>query len=309
MERYKVNASSLWLRSTPSKVSDDNQILRLMRDELVEVTDTADSTWYKVRTLRPTVSEGYSSSQYLIKATDDTDNMISSVTTPIHLKKGSRAERANRLSYASPLSENGLPIMNNSSVESKIQSMQAIVSYLKVDSSLRYLKTKTATYCNIYAYDYCYLTQAFLPRVWWNDSALKELLAGHSIALGSNRVHEVRANDIFRWLTEWGDDFGWKRVYDLDELQQQVNLGKAGIISGRHVNANQSGHISCVIPESAAYTAKRINGKVLCPLGSQAGSNNFQLNNTKAFQEYTWWISKRFADTGFWYYDGPIVPL
>jgi len=88
----------------------------------------------------------------------------------------------------------------------------------------------------------------------------------------------------------------------LDELQQQVNLGKTGIISGRQINANQSGYISCVIPESGSYSAKRINGKVLCPLGSQAGSNNFQFNNTKAFQEYTWWKSKRFADFGFWYY-------
>jgi hypothetical protein len=34
-----------------------------------------------------------------------------------------------------------------------------------VESSARYARTPTQTYCNVYVADYCYLAGVYLPRV------------------------------------------------------------------------------------------------------------------------------------------------
>ena len=60
------------------------------------------------------------------------------------------------------------------------RQLQALADWLGVESSERYARSATQTFCNVYAADYCYLAEAYLPRVWWTDSALLRLGAGES---------------------------------------------------------------------------------------------------------------------------------
>lgn len=200
-----------------------------------------------------------------------------------------------------------MPMMNNASITSRIESMHAVVSYLQVDKSMRYQKADGKTYCNVYAYDYCCLTGAYLPRVWWYDTALLQLKSGISLSakLGIS-VYELKANRLYDWLDKWGLIFGWQRTYDLDDLQAKVNEGTTGIICGKNRDDTRSGHICCVIPETGTYTANRANAKIICPLTSQAGSRNFQLNIDPKYRNYVWWKSSQMIQTGFWYWKSDV---
>ena len=48
-----------------------------------------------------------------------------------------------------------------------------------------------------------------LPRVWWTSSAIGRILAGHTVPVTyGTMVNEMRANNIFDWLEEYGASFG-----------------------------------------------------------------------------------------------------
>jgi hypothetical protein len=50
----------------------------------------------------------------------------------------------------------------------------------------RYKPIPNATFCNIYAHDYCHLAGVYLPRVWWSAAAIEKLAR----AKPSNRLSE-----------------------------------------------------------------------------------------------------------------------
>jgi hypothetical protein len=180
--------------------------------------------------------------------------------------------------------------------------MHAIVAYLAVEKSLRY-RPDVHTYCNIYAYDFCYLAGIFLPRVWWTQKSILKLQAGTPVlATYESTVLELSANSLFAWLTEWGDDFRWTRTYDLDDLQSNVNQGNVGVICAANIHPNSSGHICCVLPETPEHPAMRAGGKVICPLLSQAGRHNFSYYNNNS-----WWVrlAANYRGIGYWYCNYP----
>lgn len=297
MNNYSVIASALNIRSTPSSFNSGNIISRLKNQEEVTVTDATIADWYKIKTIqRNPALEGYVSSKYLQEITSAAVDSIGYLT-PVNLPPNSKSRRNNHDGFPFPLSEPDMPKMGNTTdLISRINTMHQIVNYLSVDTSERY-KRDDHTYCNIYAYDYTYLCGVFLPRVWWTDKSLIELKEGKTLSPKYEiTVDEMNANGLFDWLEMWGDNFGWTRTYDLDELQNKINEGKVGVISGHNINPRNSGHICCVLPEKDNLVATRVGGKVTCPLLSQAGARNLRYYNNNR-----WWFLKQIKDFGFWY--------
>jgi len=297
MSNYTVIASTLNIRSTPSSLNSGNIITRLKNREEVAVTDSAIAEWYKIKTIqRNPVIDGYVSSKYLQEITSPVTDAIGYLT-PVNLLPNSKSRRNNHDGFPFPLSEPDMPRMGSTTdAISRINIMHQVVNYLAVDTSERY-KRDEHTYCNIYAFDYTYLCGAFLPRVWWTDKSLIELKEGINLSPKyETTVDEMSANGLFDWLERWGENFGWTRTYDLDELQTKINEGEVGVISGHNLNSRNSGHICCVIPEKDNLVATRVGGKVTCPLLSQAGAKNLRYYNNNR-----WWFLKQIKTFGFWY--------
>lgn len=300
MGNYVVKANLLNLRSTPFSGNTGNIIAILKNEEVVSVTNDSNPQWYKVSCInRRPVIDGYAASQYLKPADDASTTPAVKFLDPVYLKPNPLSRRDNHGAWQYPLSEPDMPETQISdTVINRVNSMHQIVQYLAVDRSVRYQRD-LHTYCNIYACDYCYLSGVFLPRVWWRDKSLLDLQQGKMANPVYNiTVDEINANGLFSWLEQWGEEYNWKRTYDLDELQNKVNEGRPGVICAANINPAESGHICVVIPENGDKTATRDAGKIVCPLLSQAGAINMQYyNNNK------WWIrlASRFRDTGFWY--------
>lgn len=180
------------------------------------------------------------------------------------------------------------------------EELAAIIAWLDVEKSShkRYQPTAGQTFCNIYAHDYCHFAGVYLPRVWWTPGALLALQAGDEVApLIGATVNEVRANDLFRWLRDFGPDFGWRQTGTLDKLQDIANQGGVALIVARRKIEGRSGHIVPVVPETADARARRgPDGAVLSPLQSQAGASNFRYGHGRS----GWWRDDKFAEFAFW---------
>ncbi|SAL30947.1 hypothetical protein AWB67_01294 [Caballeronia terrestris] len=178
--------------------------------------------------------------------------------------------------------------------------LAAIIAWLAVDDPAhqRYQPHSGLTFCNIYAHDYCHLAGVYLPRVWWTGKALTLLAQGKPVEpLYGDTIAEVRANDLFRWLRDFGIPFGWRQTGTLTKLQQAANQGGIGIIVARRKEDGKSGHIVMVVPETQEQTARRgADGEVTAPLQSQAGASNFQYGRGRA----NWWNGEEFAESAFW---------
>jgi hypothetical protein len=201
---------------------------------------------------------------------------------------------------AHSLNESGQPGRTGTTPEELRAQLATIIDWLAVDKPAhkRYQPTTNSTFCNIYAHDYCHLAGVYLPRVWWSAAAIEKLAQGKTVQpLLGNTIDEQRANDLFRWLRDFGMRFGWRQTGSLTKLQQEVNQGAIGVIVARRKNDGLSGHIAVVVPETDDHSAKRdANGEVTAPLQSQAGRNNFRYGNGGT----NWWKGQQFAESAFW---------
>jgi hypothetical protein len=203
---------------------------------------------------------------------------------------------------AHSLNEPDQPGRKGTTPQELCAELAAIIDYLAVDKSThkRYKPTSNATFCNIYAHDFCHLAGIYLPRVWWQESAIEKLLSGQSVApLIESTIREMRANDLFRWLKNFGLRFGWRQTGTLDKLQQAANQGGVGLIVALRKVEGLSGHIVIIPPETDEHRAVRSGGVVTKPLQSQAGSVNFRYDTSGL----NWWKSDKFADSAFWIHD------
>lgn len=167
-----------------------------------------------------------------------------------------------------------------------------VIAYLNVVKSKRYQPRKGATYCNIFAYDYCYLMNKYLPRVWWVPGAVDLFLQGKTPkAKYGETVLEQNANSLHFWLKRYGSQFGWKEG-DVDTVQSKVNEGAVGVICAVRRNKRQPGHISVVVPETEHYKATRKDDKVVIPLQCQAGVVNFNYQSG----HWPWWREDAYSD-------------
>jgi hypothetical protein len=219
------------------------------------------------------------------------------VTMP--LRPGTTIKRTQEAN-AHSLNEAGQPGRQGATADELRAELGRIIDWLAVDkpSHKRYQPRAPATFCNIYCHDYCSLAGAYLPRVWWTSRALIDLSHGKSVeALIGNTIAEMRANDLFRWLREFGPSFGWRQTGTLTKLQQAVNQGAVGLIAARRKEDGRSGHIVAVVPEAGSERARRdASGEVTAPLQSQAGVTNFRYGTGKP----NWWKGEQFAESAFW---------
>lgn len=208
-----------------------------------------------------------------------------------------RTEAANALS----LNEPGQPVRSSSPEAAVLKKeLLAIADWLNVEkvAHKRYQPLSGATFCNIYAHDFCHLAAVYLPRVWWTQPAIAKLAAGQVVQpLYGNTIEEIRANNLLRWLKDFGDNFGWRQTGDLTKLQNAANLGAIALIIARRKEEGKSGHVTMVLPENNVVNAKRdSSGNVTSPVQSQAGRINFKMRNDKA----GWWLGSEFAEYSFW---------
>lgn len=201
---------------------------------------------------------------------------------------------------AHSLNEDGQPTRRGQDADTLRAEIAKIVDWLAVDklSHARYRPRSGATFCNIYAHDFCHLAGAYLPRVWWSPRALIDLQAGKRVEpLIGDTIFEMRANDLFRWLRDFGPEFGWRRTGTATKLQQEANQGAIGLIVALRKIEHRSGHIAVVVPETEDERARRdASGEVTSPLISQAGVRNFRYGHGSA----RWWTQEQFADSAFW---------
>lgn len=183
------------------------------------------------------------------------------------------------------------------SAATRVSQLTDIVAWLDAPNSPRYQPALGATYCNVYAADFCYLASAYLPRVWWTNSALIQIAQGAAVpVLYADTVREMRADDLFAWLCDMGPRFGWTRVFDATALQNAANAGGIGLICADRKAAGRAGHISVVVPEVDGHQAVRdADGHVVQPLQSQAGARNYRYGSAGP----SWWMSDDFIDRGF----------
>jgi predicted chitinase len=317
---HRVSATSLNFRSSPGvpRVKSKNRIGSLgIGKEVVMVKDAGNPPWVQIRTLyKGVLREGYVSGKYLEaipgaaatglevpeKAPVVSPAPPAFAIKPSHLRENrTDITRARDGGRAYPLGEPGRPARTASTPQKKAEQLIEIVNYLDSAkrSHKRYQPKSSTTYCNIYAFDYCYLAGVFLPRTWWTDSALARLRNGEDVEVvyGNSITREMNANMLHNWFEDYGANFGWHNEVDLDSLQTAANEGEVCIIVAQRRDTGQSGHIVAVAPEHDGFRAK-VNraGEVLQPVESQAGSRNFKFKVGNSH----WWQQDKFRSYGFW---------
>lgn len=301
-EIYKVGDNApmgLNLRVAPNRDSAQVAVIP-MGGEVKKLADSSAPKWWQVSArINETEMNGFVNNTFLKKVAGFVEPEAVRSIVSVHLTRTSPVTRRNR-AWAFALNESGRPTRDTTaSPENKVRSLTRIIEWLDVENTnnVRYKPTSTSTYCNIYAYDYCYLAGVYLPRVWWTSRALIDLSAGRDVRpVYGETVHELNANSLYRWFREFGTTFGWRRTASIDEMQNAANNGQAVIVSAPNRVPNRSGHICAVVPETSAQRAVRSGGIVTKPLQSQAGARNFR------YRTDTWWLrlSSTFLEYGYW---------
>jgi hypothetical protein len=294
-KEYVVTASVLNIREE-AEIADGNELGQLPQGHRVRfVAEADDPKWWRVRaTLDDEEVVGFVAHEYLA------DAAAFAAVPAAQLQLNRAVTRTNkRWPYA--LNEPGAPTRHAGSANA-VAEIAAIIDWLDSQNSdhVRYWpKPHSDTYCNIYAYDYCYLSGVYLPRVWWKRDALRDLQKGKPVVADyGTTVSEQSANALFDWLANWSADFGWTREQDLTKAQQAANEGKVVVMSGKKRNLKKAGHITAIVPEAGAHQALRDqDGKVTVPLQSQAGRNNHRYHHND------WGTNDSWRARGVWVHD------
>lgn len=306
--RMRVTAPELFLRRVPT-TRDNVPIARMKEGQVVRVLGEAAPPWVRVRaTLAGGEAIGFASARFLAPADALSPGVADAalLVPPPAVAAGSppavhfrehdpESRRISTAKRAQPLGETDRPT-RDAGADAAIRTAQlgTILDWLAAERSARYQRTEV-TFCNVYAADYCYLANAYLPRVWWNGTALRSIGAGAVPAVQyDTTVREMRADDLLAWLIEFGAAFGWRRVFDGSALQTAANEGGIGVICADRAMPGP-GHISIVVPETADAQAQRdADGHVVSPLQSQAGAENFRRRTTR-----DWWNDEIYRDRVF----------
>lgn len=297
-QKFRVNDKApqgLNLREAPGKESARKAVLP-MGHVVTKKAEASVAGWWEVSTtLQGANVEGFVNSRFLTPdASFDPPQAVSSIS-PVHLRTSQTIKRAGR-QYAFPLNETGQPTRNSGSApDARANQLTSIVNWLDVERKARYAPNSRHTYCNIYAYDYCYLASVYLPRVWWTSSALIKLRQGQAVQpVYGETVNEINANSLFVWLQEFGPSFGWNRTFDFTAMQQAANDGQVVVVCGQNRVPNRSGHITAIVPETNQQRASRSGATVSSPLQSQAGRSNHK------YMVRAWWQMNSIKTHGCW---------
>jgi hypothetical protein len=300
---HVVKALSLNLRSSPSPTAPRVAVLP-QGTPVTKVADASLAGWFEVdASLQGATAHGFLNASFLAPAgtTFPVVTPAGGAIPPADLGRTPSAKRDSRGSLAFGIGEPGRPGPAAANPGGSAAGIIAVIDFLDVGDTdhVRWQPTSSSTFCNVYCYDVCNIAGAYLPRVWWKPAALAKLRAGQQVDVKYDvTVFEIRANELFNWFGDFGADFGWSRVMDLDELQSAANAGKIGIIVAQRTELNRPGHIQVVAPEHGTHKASRTSsGKVKLPLQSNAGASTFTygfLGNS------AWWRAASFRDFAFW---------
>ena len=201
-----------------------------------------------------------------------------------------------------PIYDSTIPFRDMTNLSTKKQSYIKLIDKLDVENSIRYQRTIEDTYCNVYTFDYCYFSNVYVPTIWWTDEALQKVLDGEETkVIFGETVDHIYSSAIHDWFLQWGASFGWKRMFSVDEMQSLVNTnGGIGIICAKRREKGLSGHIVPVVPETDLHRAYRENGKVVYPLQSQAGKENY---NYFSEVRKDWWNDELYSSYVFFYHE------
>jgi hypothetical protein len=309
--QVNTNISSLRVRSAPriGAPATANVVAHLPDGHLVRAVSAAPvGNFRQIETsLNGANIQGFASTDFLAPAPQATDiPVVQPQSAPpttgivaVFMPPNGITKRT-QIADAHSLNEPNMPDREGTTPADLCAELAAIIAYLAVDkpSFKRYQPHDGLTFCNIYAHDYCHLAGVYLPRVWWTPGAIERLAQGQTVQpLIGQTIDEQRANDLFRWLRDFGPRFGWRQTGTLNDLQQGANQGATGIIVARRKEDGRSGHIVAVVPETQDQHAKRdATGAVIAPLQSQAGARNFQYGTSTL----NWWKGAEFAESAFW---------
>ena len=174
-------------------------------------------------------------------------------------------------------------------------NLHEIANWLNASKSRRYAPSENESFCNVYAYDFCYLSCVYLPRAVFSrpdENGRQELYS------------EYTSNQIVDWLEQKGKFFGWQKANSLTVLQEQANAGNVCLITARSKPGYEHGHISVVLPESNSILAQRVGENVQIPVQSMAGQQP-----KTCFVEEAWWIEERYQEPDYWFAAKPKTAL
>ena len=285
-DTFRVIATSLNLRSAPVKLP-DNILAVLSRGQIVErLSGARGAEFWRVRTnLNGVDAEGHVAAEFLTPVLE--------APAPGTVPAARLAE--NRPSSRRDAPPNAFPIGEADRPRCPPKSLADIADWMDVEHSRRYRPVPDGpTFCNIYAHDYCYLANVYLPRVWWNPAALADLLAGRQVSATTRTAHEMRANDI---------STGWTS-------SARASAGSGSSIPRRSRRPRTAVRSASSSPSAASWTgpgmsrwwsprpatiARRAErNRVIAPLQTQAGRQNFR-HGTSQF-----WMGSEFRQFAFW---------
>jgi hypothetical protein len=306
MATHVVSVAQLNLRLAPDSTK-KNVIATLAQGTPVDkIRNSGVAGWFEVSVVvAETKLRGHVNSRFLgpTSTTFPTGTATGGKLPAADLGPKTSEKRSVTGSRIHSIMESGKPGRPSSHSKGKAAGILRILDWLDVGKGahLRWQPTAGKTFCNIYVYDVADTAGCYVPRVWWNAQAIADLKAGKTVDAKVNAtVQEMRANFIFNWFEQFGPDFGWKRVFDADTLQSEVNSGRLGIICAQRTDMERPGHVQIIAPEHNGQSAKRNPaGKVTQPLQSNAGARNF----TYGFLGSTWWQGSSFRQFGFWISD------
>lgn len=307
-----VRSSLLRVRRTP-EIADGNIIARLPDGHLVQArASRAVHGFLEIETsVHGAHIVGFVSRRYLREAPDgavvpvpapvpDAPPPATGATAVLMPRRGRTITHRTDAASAHSLNEPRQPTRRGRSPQELRSELSAIVDWLAVDAlaHARYRPRGRQTFCNVYAHDYCHLAGVYLPRVWWTPGAIERLGSGHAVEPRYDQtISELRANDLCRWLRDFGVRFGWRQTSTLTKLQVEVNEGAVGLVIARRRDDGRPGHVSVVVPETHDARARRAaDGQVVAPLQSQAGSRNFRRGTGRP----RWWMDEAFIESAFW---------
>lgn len=302
-ELRRVTATALNLRFVPTSQGND-PIATLPHGTLLRVLGESAPGWVRVRVvLNGATFIGHVKASFLEAAGQPDVPPPPPPPAPsipaVHFRENNpNANRDSVGGMASPIGESTRPMRDvNAETPRRVLQLTEIGDWLRVDRNARHARRDGKTFCNVYAADYCYLAGAYLPRVWWTGAALTRLAAGQALDVApGDTVREMRADDLFRWLLDFGPMFGWQRVSDATALQSAANGGGVGIVCADREAEGRPGHITIVVPETETHRAVRdASGNVDQPLQSQAGATNHRYGSAGT----NWWLGSEFVDRAF----------
>ena len=143
------------------------------------------------------------------------------------------------------------------------EKFEAVRTFLNVEKSPCFKPQLGSTYCNIYAYQFAYLMNAYIPRVFWINPAPNKT----DVVEYGKTVGELNANALFDWFVNYGREFGWV-VGTPDDAKERLTIA---IVKGR------IGHIAVFNPD--------------CKTTTEAGAKLYKVNT----KWKSWFDSKKYS--------------